>query len=121
MRVRLRSGTDPMTGVDACTLFNYGETHDYTANITGNVNINEISENINVYPNPATNFINIESESNIENIVIFNITGQIVSISKLQNFKTSKIEIDVSNLQTGIYFLNIETENGNFVKKLIIQ
>ena len=122
LRVRLRGGgPNPILPSDACTIFMYGQTYDFTANISGIVNISDITENINIYPNPASNFVTIETGSNIENIYIYNTVGQIVSVSKLQNFKTSKIEIDVSNLQSGIYFLNIETENGSFVKQLIIQ
>ncbi len=121
IRLRLKSSDPAMTGDDACTYYDFGETHDYTVNITGEVNIENISENINIYPNPASNFVTIETNNIIENIYIYNTVGQIVGNSKFQNFKTSKVEINVSDLQSGIYFLNIKTENGNFVEKLIIQ
>ena len=118
MRVRLRAGTDPMTGDDACTLFTYGETHDYTANITGEVNINEISENINIYPNPATNFINIEAENNIKTISIYNVTGQNVLQTDVNS---SEIGINIFSFNKGLYIIKIETESGIYTEKLIIQ
>ena len=121
MRLRIKSSQPSMTGDDACTWYYFGETHDYTVNITGIVNIDKISENINIYPNPATNFVNIEAESNIKTISIYNSTGQIVSNSKFQNFKTSKIEVNTSDLTIGFYIIRIETQNGIYHKNIIIQ
>ncbi len=120
MRVRLRAGTDPMTGVDACTLFTYGETHDYTANISEVVGVNSISGtgNINIFPNPANNFVNIEADNTITNIKIFNYLGQqLIQV----NENTNICQINVSSLNSGVYFIKIDTKNGNFVKKLVIQ
>ncbi len=117
-RVRLKSQDPPMTGDDACTIFTWGETHDYTVNITGNVSVNKIDGNINIYPNPASNFITIETGTEISNIKIFNYLGQQVI---QENGNTNITQIDVSNLNSGVYFLEINTKAGSFVRKLIIQ
>ena len=80
----------------------YGQTYDFTTNITGTVNI--------------------EAESNIKNILIYNTTEQII-YSKDKTGLVSAIDLTRRHapLQKGIYFINIKTKNGNFVKKLIIQ
>ena len=118
IRLRLKSSDPAMTGDDACTFYNFGETHDYTVNITGEVNIENISENINIYPNPASNFVTIQSDNHINKVVFFNYTGQYIL---QENINSNKAEIDLSNMQSGIYFLKIDTKNGISVKKLIIQ
>ena len=107
-----------------------GDEQVWTVTITEKPNgVTDLSViNIEIYPNPATNFVTIEADSKIKNIYIYNTVGQIVSVSKLHNlsrlngnFNTSKVEIDVSNMQAGFYILNIKTKNGISVKKLIVQ
>jgi len=58
------------------------------------------NSDIKLHPNPATNFLNIESSDVIENISIFNILGQKVISATPNEILTS---IDVSNLQNGVY------------------
>ena len=80
--------------------------------------INEIISNdfIKVYPNPASNKIIVQGGNNIQEyqIKLLNLMGEIVLL-------TTKKEIDVSSLPSGIYFLNFETENYISSKKIVIQ
>ena len=73
-----------------------------------------------LYPNPVGDklFINAtKSTPNLE-MKIFNIQGKLLTGENVKN--ENPASIDVSNLKSGIYFLNIEDENGNFeVKKFI--
>ena len=46
-------------------------------------NISELSKDINVYPNPANNFINLDGA--IDEAVIYNIFGKRILSSKTQN------------------------------------
>ncbi len=73
-----------------------------------------------LYPNPVADklFINTtKSTPNLE-MKIFNIQGKLLTGENVKN--ENPASIDVSNLKSGIYFLNIEDENGNFeVKKFI--
>jgi endoglucanase len=62
-----------------------------------------------IYPNPATNLLNIESEVSIEKVTVYNILGQEV-ISKSPN--TELVTLDVSNLQVGVYIVKTSI-NGN--------
>lgn len=83
------------------------------------ITINEIDENsYKIYPNPTRQHVHIEGK-NIENIVIYNITGQPVKNNK-PNGK-DKTTINVSNLKSGIYLVQIFNINGEtIVKKLTI-
>ena len=68
-----------------------------------------------VYPNPATNFINIKKGVQIEQaeFVLYNSAGQIVLQSALNEDITS---LNISNLQIGVYIYNI-LENGQVVDR----
>ena len=68
----------------------------------------EISS-IKLYPNPATNLLNIESEISIEKVTVYNILGQEV-ISKSPNAEL--VTLDVSSLQVGVYIVKTSI-NGN--------
>lgn len=73
---------------------------------------------INIYPNPASNFVNIELKEGktIEKVDVFSLTGQRVMSSPYTN------QLNVSSLQTGIYVLRASDGAGNyFIKKLVIR
>ncbi|PZU85063.1 MAG: hypothetical protein DI529_10435 [Chryseobacterium sp.] len=74
----------------------------------------DISE-VSIYPNPATDYINIKSTSKIKSVSIVDVSGKTVSSRKavLNN------QLDVRNLPVGIYIINIETESGIQSKKFI--
>ena len=86
--------------------------------VTKDVNLVGINENesianqIRVYPNPATNFLFVDSSVSIEDYeyVIFDITGK----SILKGLFGQKINI--SDLESGLYFIQI-TSNENDVLK----
>ncbi len=72
-------------------------------------------ENIKIYPNPSTGKFFIKSTTgNIERISILDILGK--NVFQLDR---SIQQFDISNLQSGMYFLRITTENGNFIKKIL--
>ena len=76
-----------------------------------------VSENsIQVYPNPTNSIITIDTEMNIRSVRILDLTGKIIT-SNSQSSKT----INVTDLPSGIFFLEIETEEGSFTKKFIKQ
>lgn len=76
-----------------------------------------------VYPNPTSELITINSPNNNNNIhavIFYSLDGKY--IGKYKNpFMISQFSINVDNLSTGVYYLKIETANGNFSKKVIIR
>ena len=75
------------------------------------------NENIKIYPNPANDFINIEINDNHNgnfNISIYNSLG--IKIMETSNENT----INIEDLPSGMYFINVTTENLNKTKKIII-
>ncbi len=73
-----------------------------------------LSNYFSISPNPTNNFLNITTQEIINTIKIIDITGRNTNITNFENNK-----IDVSNLQNGIYFLEITTENGLQTQKFI--
>lgn len=63
--------------------------------------------NLLVYPNPATNILNIKSDKIIYSLTISNLSGRNVIIQK-QNMK----QIPIQNLLPGVYILEATFENG---------
>lgn len=84
-----------------------------------NTSVNDNKLTTDVYPNPASDFINILSDDALQKIEIFDIYGCLLitnSISKGQNFK-----IDITQLPIGSYIIKIIDEKGsvNYHKLLI--
>ncbi len=78
------------------------------------------SSTYSIHPNPAKNELFITAQNTAGNlkVKIFNIEGKVLSTQTLEI--ANQTSIDVSQLMSGIYFLNIEDENGNTaVKKFI--
>lgn len=82
--------------------------------ITGFEETNNIKE-MNIFPNPATDKLQIEA-SQISEIEILNLEGQIIkSISANENHET----IDVSSFTRGMYFIKVKSGEGIAVKKFV--
>ncbi len=81
--------------------------------------IEKTTSNLNVYPNPANDYITLFFEENSETEVeVYNLSGKL-EISGLIDYNSQVV--DVSNLPAGIYFIKSRSENGiktsKFIKK----
>ena len=75
-----------------------------------------------VYPNPTSELITVNSPNDnaIHAVSIYSIDGKF--IGKYKNpLTSSQFSINVENLSIGFYNLKIETNNGNFSKKVIVR
>lgn len=79
---------------------------------------NNIENKMSIYPNPAEDKLNIVSESTVNTVKVYNISGSLVYEN---NFNETSISLDVDNLTNGVYVVYIETENGLIREKLIIK
>jgi len=73
------------------------------------------AENINIFPNPATNVIHLQSDRPIEEIAIFDLQGKIVH----QQSKVINNRLNISFLSDGMYLLQLKTDNQQKVFRLI--
>ena len=70
-----------------------------------------------VYPNPATNVINVDFSSNVElkSAVLFDVLGKNTGAALVNG------SMNIADLAAGVYILNIETNNGSLTQKVIKQ
>lgn len=82
------------------------------------LSLDDIHENVSVkvYPNPASNFITIKSDFEIDNVEIYNLVGKrIFSNKNLENEEN----INISKFKSGLYFLKISSNNEIHAEKII--
>ncbi len=72
---------------------------------------------VHIYPNPVADIIycNVNNLNGI-NVVMYDLSGQAVL---KQSFKESDINIDISKLPVGVYFLKLSNSEHTFGKKII--
>lgn len=74
---------------------------------------------VGIYPNPANDEVKIVLEESMEaDIRVFDVAGKLV-IYQPDVYLENHHAIDVSNLNNGLYFIRINTENGSVTKKLM--
>jgi len=101
-----------------------GVTDTDTVTVTvENCNNSSLVENIDVYPNPAIETLNI-SVNNADgelNLVLISLQGSVVYMDKINSNQagTSK-QIDVSKFAKGVYFIRLFNTNQNITKKILV-
>lgn len=102
------------TDVSDNTAFNLNnlESSCYSALSVNDVNKREIK----IYPNPTIGKIEINNLPTNDSLIIFSLSG--VILKEINPTKSSEI-IDVSDLDSGIYFISNSDKNNYFVKKII--
>ncbi|MDD4217604.1 MAG: C10 family peptidase [Bacteroidales bacterium] len=85
----------------------------YYTTSTSNVEVNTLN-NVNIYPNPAQNSINIIGIVN-SNVVIYDIYGKL--IKEFNNINGTNL--DISDMSDGVYFINISNTDGIKTMKFV--
>ena len=68
---------------------------------------------VSIYPNPASNRLYVNAE-NVKNVEIYDILGHMV-------LATTESDIDLRNMEAGIYFVTVRTENAAKTTKLVVK
>ena len=102
----------------ASTLFNGAYSAVYSSVDLQPASVEENSiDAFDIYPNPATDIATITSDG-ADQLIIMNALGQsIVTINNPQ----SKVNIDVSDYQNGVYFIQLNKGEATKTKKLIVR
>ena len=78
------------------------------------------STDLLIYPNPASSEVTLKwDKSEAVSVRIFNTQGKIVYYGKKINL-FNEFKIDVSSFNSGIYFVKLNSKNGEITKKLIL-
>ena len=103
------------------TIQSYLNPRIYVAlNLGNNLSIhNVIDYSTTVYPNPAKHNLTIENINfTINSIDIYNITGQLVISEYVNSMSTI---LNTSDLEKGVYLLDIKSNNTSIKRKIIIE
>ncbi|WP_426482635.1 T9SS type A sorting domain-containing protein [Chryseobacterium sp. R2ACT005] len=73
------------------------------------------AKEVSVYPNPANDFIQINSPGTVKSIEIYDESGKLIKT------ETKSSRMDVKGFPAGVYMVNIKTEGRNFTEKVIIR
>lgn len=96
---------------------NYSARATATEDLLNTKSFNTSSANISIYPNPVNDVVNISSpDFEIQTISITDINGRVVKNIKVNNTTTN---INVSDLNSGVYFMSVNTLDGNIIKKFV--
>ncbi len=81
---------------------------------------NELNNAIAIFPNPANDQFTISNSSNIvlDNAMIYDINGKLVSQINLQDMQSEKV-VNIADYATGVYMVYITGEQSSVVKRLI--
>ena len=98
-----------------------GYGHIFTARDLADFSTASVQENniagLAVYPNPSNGVLNIRTESNaVKNITIYNVLG-----AKVFQTTTAATQVNLPNINNGIYLLNIEENDQTATIKLMIK
>ncbi|MEM7162307.1 MAG: T9SS type A sorting domain-containing protein [Bacteroidota bacterium] len=76
---------------------------------------------ISVFPNPAQSILNINSEKNLVNarVQLFNMVGQ--EVRSISNINGNRVEMNVEGVESGIYTLQINSQDGAISERIIVQ
>lgn len=77
-------------------------------------NTNFAKQEINIYPNPTTDFVQVNTSEKIISINAYSVSGQIIATS-------SSSKIDLRSASNGIYILEVKTTNAKKVFKVVKQ
>ncbi|WP_312761159.1 M4 family metallopeptidase [Epilithonimonas sp.] len=117
IKFRFELGTDGCNGVEGWYL---DELYIYNCSTLA-VEDAQKQNSISVYPNPTSGFVTIQNKnnSNLKNVEIYNVAGQLVQKFNVSNAKNASL--DMSQLTNGTYVLKVisetETNSVKVIKK----
>ena len=75
-------------------------------------------ENVRVYPNPASDVLNVASDYNIQNIAIFDAMNRLVEEREVN---AKNIRISLAKRPSAVYFIKVRTDRGSTMRKFVIR
>lgn len=78
-------------------------------------------DTIHIYPNPVTDILSItwsENEPLTAPIFVYDITGRVVKNIEISTTHSSDISLNLKNIPSGVYFIQLQTEKQSMTKKI---
>jgi hypothetical protein len=71
----------------------------------------------NMYPNPVITLLNIDNTTDVNQVDIFDVTGKLIRTVQIE--MAQSVSIDVAELNTGVYIVNVHNDKGMQASKFI--
>lgn len=81
---------------------------------TGTTGVNEFENSVKIYPNPASNVLNVAG-ANIAKVEVYNAMGQHILS---QEVAEGQAQISTESMNSGIYFVRIYSQNGEMQTRM---
>ncbi|MBE6338300.1 MAG: T9SS type A sorting domain-containing protein [Lentimicrobiaceae bacterium] len=93
-------------------------TYQYVVELAyGSVGVEDVvAENVEIYPNPAKSVLNVNA-ANLNKVTVFNSIGQVVYVA---NANSDEHVINVESWSNGLYYINLETNDGVISSQKVI-
>lgn len=125
---RMRVIMSDASATTSCNSYSYGETEDYTVNITGGAAFagvtslagnttligNEAARTLEVYPNPASEMLRISVPGRASSVQITDIRG-----ARMSNVTFANGQVDVSALAKGMYTITVNNGDKVFHQRFV--
>ncbi|HSH19191.1 MAG TPA: T9SS type A sorting domain-containing protein, partial [Draconibacterium sp.] len=79
----------------------------------------KITEDIRIYPNPASSEINVSANNEIDEIRIYSLTGELMV--KKANIKSHNLRVNTEEFLSGVYLIQVYQKSGSSTFKFIVQ
>ncbi len=73
-------------------------------------------DSVTLYPNPAKNKVTVKAAGAIKSVQLYDVQGRILHTAIEDK---NQVTLDLSNQQTGVYFLTVTTQKGSSTQKII--
>ncbi len=106
----------------ADTYLQISETQLFESSTLGVDDINRLESEISIKPNSSSDIfiLNYSGVDDLEKILIVDVTGKVIQQIKLKNFN-KKEELNLGNLNSGIYLVKIISDKATVTKKILIK
>ncbi|MCA8832032.1 GEVED domain-containing protein [Hymenobacter pini] len=123
-KTRMRVVMSDASATTSCSSYSYGETEDYSITISGGTGRQSVataeSAGYRIYPNPATDVLNIDVPSSIDNkavqVTVYDVRG-----AQMKHVSFDGNLLNVGNLAKGVYTLRIadgqQVTHQRFIKE----
>ena len=108
-RMRVKKIFGEADYLDPCSGAGWGQAEDYTVSVGTLSNTRFDSTDFTYYPNPVNDILSISTASTVDNIKVYNMLGQMVVETAP---KVSNPQVDMNELQSGVYLVTLEVEGS---------
>ncbi|MCQ2291632.1 MAG: fibronectin type III domain-containing protein [Bacteroidales bacterium] len=118
-----------LTGLEYNTVYDVkvaancdGTTSDYTAVVnfrTAGDGVEDyvLTNSINLYPNPATTTVTIQSANGMmKSVEVYDVYGKMLNMVEVND---AQVTMNIANYAAGTYFVRVNTENGMVTKRIV--